>query len=75
MLYIDSNVFLYPIVYVSEFIVEAKKAKDFLSKLLKEMLKLTRQQLLGTRLPGLSASFLVSNRVQKRAGSFWLSQT
>lgn len=33
MLYIDSNVFLYPIVYDSEFIVEAKKAKDFLFKI------------------------------------------
>jgi len=33
LLYIDSNVFLYPIVYDSEFIVEAKKAKDFLFKI------------------------------------------
>ncbi|MEM3551721.1 MAG: hypothetical protein QXV01_11600 [Candidatus Bathyarchaeia archaeon] len=33
MLYVDSNVFLYPIVYDSEVIVEAKKSKDFLLKI------------------------------------------
>lgn len=33
MLYIDSNVFLYPVIYDSEVIVEAKKSKDFLLKI------------------------------------------
>ncbi|MEM3697260.1 MAG: type II toxin-antitoxin system VapC family toxin [Candidatus Bathyarchaeia archaeon] len=33
MLYIDSNVFLYPIIYDSEVIIEAKKSKDFLLKI------------------------------------------
>lgn len=33
MLYVDSNVFLYPIVYDSEVIVEAKRSKDFLLKI------------------------------------------
>ena len=33
MLYIDSNVFLYPIIYDSKVIIEAKKSKDFLFKI------------------------------------------
>jgi len=33
LLYVDSNVFLYPVVYDSEVIVEAKKSKDFLLKI------------------------------------------
>ena len=33
MLYIDSNVFLYPVLYDSEAVVEARKSKEFLLKI------------------------------------------
>jgi len=33
LLYIDSNVFLYPVLYDSEAIVEARKSKEFLLKI------------------------------------------